>query len=208
MRIDPSKAVPRVVLAAAVGYCLWPSVTALTSAPESTPPKNVPEIAGTLLSPKPLSAPDRNPFLSREEQDLANGAGTFSPIGGQSASGKAGDAGKPGNPLGGVTLNATCIVGDTPMATINGRIYGVKECLLTSDGAPTKLTVVEVLPYKVLLEYDGKTLELAYSNTSNAAQPAAGVQTASSPGNRPRTSLTKKPPVENVRSSNDAPSSP
>jgi hypothetical protein len=207
MRIDPSKAVPRVVLAAAVGYCVWPSVTALTSAPETTPPTNVAEIAAALLSPKPLSPPGRNPFLSREEQDLANGEGTLSPTAGPGAGSKAGNVGRPGDPLSGVTLNATCIAGDTPLATINGRIYGVKECLLTSDGAPTKLTVVAVLPYKVLLEYDGKTLELAYSNPSPTTQPA-GVQTASSPNNHPKTSLTRKSSVENVRSSNDAPSSP
>jgi hypothetical protein len=186
-------------MAATVGYCVWPAISALTSTPESKPPAKVPEIAGAMLSPQPSSPPVRNPFLSRDEQELAEQE-TGHRLG-QETAGKPGVPKRASDPFSGLKLSATCIAGNAPLAIINGRIYGVKDAIQASDGSPTPVTVADVFPYKVVLECEGKTFELAYSNT-RSADSSAETWSAPESSRQPKTSPNKKSPAAVFRGSN------
>ena len=109
---------------------------------------------------------------------------------------------KPIDPLAGLTLDATCIVGGQRLAMISGRLYAAKETLSAGKSSTPAYKVVDVLPYKVLLENDGKTVELTYSDVARpaASKPAnsrakpagaAGASRAKS-GGTSRSSMTKK----------------
>jgi len=187
MTISVGKMAPRVIVLAAVAYCAWPSVSELTS--ESTPPpaKKVADLPAALFSPAMPPCPARNPFGGKDAAALA--AATRSPA----AAGETGARPKPAasaaaklpdkplDPLGGLKLDATCILGDQRLAMINGQLYASREKLPAGNAAPP-FRIVSVLPYKVLLERDGKTLELTYANV--ASRPAAAV--AASRPSRPQ----------------------
>jgi hypothetical protein len=193
MVISVEKVAPRVIALAAVAYCVWPSLTALMSEPESKRPQKLPELAASLLSPKMPPQPTRDPFgfkvAAAPAKSSTAGAGAA-----KNAPAKQAIAAKPPerpvDPLKGLTLEATSIVGNRRMAVINGRSYTAQETLRTPDPTSPRLKIVNVLPYKVLLEREGKPLELTYSdlvshsatppNTDGNAKPAS-VPTASGP---------------------------
>ena len=80
-------------------------------------------------------------------------------------------------------------MGDQRLALINGRLYGPRETLQDSTASGADYKVVDVLPYKVLLECQGKKLELAYPDAASgvASGSSAGKrQTAPSQAARPR----------------------
>ena len=62
MAISANTLVPRVIALAAVGYCVWPSLTAFVSETESKPPAKLPALETTLLRPKMPPQPARDPF--------------------------------------------------------------------------------------------------------------------------------------------------
>jgi hypothetical protein len=219
MAISLSKAVPRMVVVAAVGYCVWPSLPGLTSVPTPAPVSKLPEIAGSLLAPRATPPPIRNPFLYKEAEDLAknkamaklasaNGKKLGSP--GKGGGDDPAGPGRSQDPLSGLSLDATCIAGDSRLAIINGHIYGVKKRISGSSAAAPALTIAAVLPYKVLLECDGKTLELFYSTISRSDAPPSGESAISanaqtSTNVRPRTSLIHKSHVGDSETSEPTP---
>ena len=76
----------------------------------------------------------------------------------------------------GLVLNATCIMGEQRRAIINGRTYKLKDTLVSPNATDPPYVIAEILPHKVLLEWQGKHLQLCYSDNVAAAQstyPAA-----------------------------------
>jgi hypothetical protein len=190
MNISLEKLVPRAIVAAALGYFAWPSASYLTSQTTAPAAATLPEVAKSLLAPT-IAAPARDPFaqkdaalakanddakaVARPGQGGANGFST----GARPADGKDAD------PLGGLTLEATYLAGNARLAIINGRVCAPKDTLPAS-----KITVVDILPYKVVLECEGKTRTLAYADTSPARSAAVrpAARATSSGGARHATS--------------------
>ncbi len=187
MEISAGKWAPRVIAVAVAGYCVWPSVTALVSQPKAKPPEKLPELAAALLAPAAPPAPKRDPF----EQGAAElfhrqAAQPF-------AAAARRPSGADGGPLSGVALEATCIAGDRRLALIDGRLYAPRETLSTSNPSAPPYKIVDVFPYKVLLESEGKTVELKYSDVAvrPASSSRAGAQVQS--GGAAKASAAKKP---------------
>lgn len=157
---------------AALGYCVWPSVTAFMSQPEGKPPAKLPTLESALLRPKMPLPPLRDPFRVEIAGQTASAGKQASA--GQGAGGRrVGSAGegavkKRVDPLAGLSLDATCIVGAQRLAVINGRVYTAQETLATSSSAAPPLKIANILPHMVLLQCEGKTLELTYSNVGTA----------------------------------------
>ena len=166
MAISANILAPRVIALAAVGYCLWPSLTAFMSETASKPPAKVAALETGLLAPKMPPLPARDPFQVKAEP-VANAPAKSAANKSKLAAHEA--VKKPIDPLEGLTLDATCIVGNQRLAVINGRLYAAPELLLESSSATSPPKIVNVLPYKVLLEWGGKTLELTYSNVASSA---------------------------------------
>ena len=205
MVLSAGKLVPRAIVLATVGYCVWPTLADFASQPETKPAKKLVELTASLLTPTLPSSPDRDPFrpanskpaakataakttgiatAAAAKKDTPNAATETSAadkVLGGAAKGRA--VSEPAvNPLGGLVLNATCIRGDMRMALINGKLYQPKDKLpAAAPGAPP-CVVAEILPYKVLLECRGKTLELCYSDRVTAGGgPAAKHAAPASP---------------------------
>ena len=73
----------------------------------------------------------------------------------------------------GLVLNATCIVGQERMAIINGRVYKEKEAVERPGEEAGSCIVTEIFPHKVLLSYQGQTMQLGYVNAT-AKRPTNG----------------------------------
>jgi|GEM_PF-4272724 len=69
-----------------------------------------------------------------------------------------------------LVLNATCITGEQRLAIINGRTYRLKDTLDKSNAAAPSWVIAEILPHKVLLECQGKRLQLCYADRVAEAQ--------------------------------------
>jgi len=165
MELALDKLAPRAIALAVVGYCVWPSLAAFQAQPETKPPEKPPEVAAALLKPAVAPFPKRDPFVmtnSRPEKKSS-----------LAASGK--NAALLVDPLSHLTLEATCLMGGKRLAMINGHLYACREKSPEGDASTPPFTLVSVLPYKVLLECGGKSLELMYSNvaSSNAASRPA-----------------------------------
>jgi hypothetical protein len=184
MAISATTLAPRLIALAVVGYCVWPSLTAFVSETASPPPAKLPAVETSLLSPKMPPQPARDPFQVGVVAPTAPPSKSPKAGEGVAASGPASAAGnvavKPVNPLDGLSLDGTCIVGAHRLAVINGRLYAAREMLPASNSA-TPLKLVDVLPHKVLLEREGKTLELTYSNVASALVPSRGAEVHASP---------------------------
>jgi hypothetical protein len=199
------KLAPSAVVLAFVGYCVWPSMSELTATPgPPKPPAKLPELAPTLFSPPMPPCPTRNPWGGRDAATLA--AMKKAAKASEEAVTLLADAdtaetpGKTVDPLAGLKLDATCVLGDQRLAMINGQLYASQELLPPSGGSALRYKVVNVLPYTVVLEGRGKTLELTYSNV--APEPAASsplADTSDKPGaktpgaKKPHAASTTKP---------------
>jgi hypothetical protein len=166
MNISLEKLVPRAVVAAALAYCGWPSMSYLMSQPPAAVPATLPEIAKSALAPV-ITAPTRDPFMPKAVAEGNAGAKPGLPNG-QRGADTAQKEGKAGNPLGGLKLEATYLSGPSRLAIINGHVYGPTETLPAS-----KLKILDVLPYQVILECEGKRLTLAYADTASARSASA-----------------------------------
>jgi hypothetical protein len=169
MAISVNTLAPRVIALAAVGYCVWPSLMEFMSDVPNKPPVKPAALEATLLRPKMTPEPVRDLFrvkvATKEDSPskVPEGGGAAGPNPTVAAIGVIST-----KPLDGLTLDATCIVGAQRMAVINGRLYSVKEILSASNTTTAPLKIIDVLPHKVLLEGDGKTLELVYSNVTSS----------------------------------------
>ena len=72
---------------------------------------------------------------------------------------------QPGDLLKELTLDATCIGGERQLAVINNQMYALHQMLSEPNPAAPPCKIVDVRPYEVLLECQGKTLTLKYSTT-------------------------------------------
>jgi hypothetical protein len=203
MQISVGNLAPRAVVVGLVAFGVWPTVAQFLSDEKPKPPETMPALAAALLSPKPLPPPTRDPFgmltaaKPSSAKDLARTgaarqlslASLASAKNAGRGDGKAGI--KPVDPLSGLALTGTCIMGDQRLAVINGRLYAPQETLATvmpatnkpttnkstanksapDKSAPSPYEVVDVLPYKVLLAHDGQILELVYSNIASGPAP-------------------------------------
>ena len=87
------------------------------------------------------------------------------------------------------------------LAVINGHVYAVRESLPASNSATPPLKIVDVLPYKVLLEGEGKALELTYSNAAFSPGASQDADAHAGPDGVTVGSGTKKPrPFTGARS--------
>jgi len=192
MDIPLDKVIPRALALAVVGYCLWPSMTAFFSKPKVESPKKLPELSAALLSPAMPPTPTRDPF-KKNTATLASALKKVLPSAAKSATGKgtqnpaaaldstvkmeqrvASASHGQGKPTGkgakhsdGLTLEATCIVGDQRLAVINGRLYAPKETLSLPGLSATPCEVISVLPYKVVLKCGENNKELTYPNVAS-----------------------------------------
>ena len=191
-----------------VGYCVWPSVSELTSdPPPPKPPAKVPELAAALFSPTMPPRPTKNPWGGKDAASLA-AAKEAAKAADKTAEAPAGSAAaktpdKPVDPLDGLKLDATCILGDQRLAVINGQLYAPQETLSAGNSSTPPFKIVSVLPYKVLLEREGKTVELTYSDV--VSRPASSPQ-ADRAGGKPtpptarRVTRATKPPAASTAS--------
>jgi hypothetical protein len=180
MVIPVGKLAPSAAALVLAAYCVWPSLSELASAPRPTPSKKVPELAAALFSPAMPPCPTRNPFEWTDAALLAAAKGSPKAVGKTAvqaaALGTAKTADKPVDPLGGLTLDATSILGDQRLAVINGQLYALHDRLAGNSSTPYR--IVGVFSYKVLLDREGKIVELTYSDAASrsASSPHAGVR--------------------------------
>lgn len=191
MDIPLDKVIPRALALAVVGYCLWPSMMAFNSKPETKAPEKLPELSAALLSPTMPPAPTRDPFkentatlvsaLKKVIQPATKAAAVKGPRKpavkterrvASTSRGQGKPTGKGANHSGGLTLEATCIVGDRRLAIINGRLYAPKETLSLPGLSATPYEVIGVLPYKVVLKCGENNLELTYPNVTSKSASA------------------------------------
>jgi len=197
MVLSVGKLAPSAVVLAFVGYCVWPSVLELASASQPPkPPPKLAELAGALFSPVMPPCPTKNPWGGGNLASLAaakqSAKAADNPVGAPANSTGSKTTGKPVDPLSGLTLDATCILGDRRLAVINGRSYAAHEMLSTSNPATPGFTIASVLPYSVLLERDGKTVELTYSNATTRSGPSRGGSAPAKRTSTPGASGAKK----------------
>jgi hypothetical protein len=168
-----TKFAPQAVVLVVALYWSWPALKAsvpktaiVAPSAESKPSAGAQDFAGAVLSPTFAPPLNRNPFLSPDFKPALT-AGSAKP-GEKSKDEKA--AADVHNP--GLVLNATCIMGPQRFAVINGRIYKEKEAIQQLGGETPSCFVTQILPHKVVVSYQGETLQLRYANV--AARPVAG----------------------------------
>ena len=190
MAISAGKVAPSAVVLAFVGYCVWPSLSELTSSPPPKPPVKVPELAAALFSPTMPPCPTKNPWGGMDAASLA-AAKEAAKAADMTAGAPAGSAAakKPVDPFDGLKLEATCILGNQRLAMINGQLYAPQEMPSAGNSSTPPFRVVSVFPNRVLLECKGKTMELTYegvvsrpASSPKAKSPKAAVMGLQSGG--------------------------
>lgn len=202
MEIPFEKVIPRSLALAVVAYCLWPTFVAYFSEPSSQQPKKTPELSAAMLSPKLAPPPTRDPFAecadSTEDKNSPGTnhtttetagarAGSMRNQGSTSSVGLKSSIAQETDKSKSLILEATCIVNDRRLAVIDGRLYAPKDKLVMTDGAGPPYEIVEVLPYKVLLNCENKIIELTFPGVS--AKPATAAEQT---GNDKTPSTTKQ----------------
>ncbi len=196
MTVSADKLASRAIALAVVGYCIWPSISQFAAEQKAASPQNKSELAAALLRPVIAPPPTRDPFESSGTAPRALGkrgmGGEGDPAGQTAGRGTA--AGQNAGPFAGLTLEGTCIVGDRRLAIINGNLYAPRETLAERGAAPAPCKVLGVFPYKVVLECQGKTVELSYSDVASGAASAQKSRGLLAPGEKPasRSSTQKR----------------
>lgn len=201
MAISVNNLAPRVVALAVVGFCVWPSISDLLSTTETKPPQPPEELAASLLKPKLPPALKRSPFGGALKGPESSGDNALAKGG---APGQKGDATKKGGAtkskeaaMGGallaeLSLDGTSIAGDQSFAVINGRVFSNGDSIAELIPITPPFKIVNIAPYKVVLEREGKLAELTYSNTpSKSTLSGAGAKPGDKGGaKKPRLTLT------------------
>ena len=208
MNVSAGKLAPSAVVVAFVGYCVWPSVANLTSSPVAPAAAGkVAELATSLFSPKLGPAPTKNPFGGLDAEALAQAAKDQDRE--VKDPGEKNSGAKPrirrADPLVGLKLDATSIFGDQRMAVINGEIYLQNQHLAAGGNSMPARKVLRILPDMVVLECQGKTAELKYSNVGKPSAPQ-GKTAARQPGEPEEQSLLSRLKKLSAASNNAKPS--
>jgi hypothetical protein len=172
MALTAGKLAPSLAVTAFMGYCVWPSVSDIVSPPPPPPTaEKIAELAPSLFNPKLPPPPQKNPFggLSAGALAEAKAAGRFAGQTTKMQGPAIKKAMKAFNPVAELRLEATSILGNDKLAVINGNFYAPGQRIPTPTGTGNGCTVADVLPNKVLLAYQGKTVTLTYSNTAAAS---------------------------------------
>ena len=182
MQLQYGKMAPTGFMIVVAGYWCWPFLDGLGAGVRSQEDKSLPEVTAELLSPKIDPPPERDPFhalypgqITPVETQDPDAGGTvqdgdeFVTSGADaektppaSAEGDFNASERTANPLGGLTLNATFIKGDQRVALINGRPYMQGELLDLSNSSSGDCLVKRIDSYAVLIEHNGRTVELSY----------------------------------------------
>jgi hypothetical protein len=174
MAVSLNNVVPRAIVVAAVGYCVYPSLMGLFTERRLPPAVPVPEFSTALLTPEVAAAPERNPFFTKEEE-LAFAKATASKTGQETAKKNAKRDTQQNvaavDPMAGLRLESTFLIGNLKLAMINGRSYGVNEVVAASNPGGAKAVVVDIQPHRVLLMCNGKSYELQYLDKLATVQP-------------------------------------
>lgn len=221
MAPSQTKLIPVAVLVAILGYLAWTHFE--QEPPSAGPPSKLPEIANDLLRPAALPITERDPFGKSVRFELGE-TSDERPVpgrkGNKAAESTAGNASRPGTAaaaapakklspaeakiatkkaMSELVLNATLLYGDQKIAMINGRAYQAGE-RLGAPGSEIPLRVAEIHHHRVVLEHDGKLVDLTYSDKpvdskAGAARTAGrqdktktvktGAKTGSAPPRRP-----------------------
>jgi hypothetical protein len=176
MAISVNKFAPSAVVLAFVGYCIWPSVSGFISTPpKPKPSEKIEPLDPALFTMPQTKEPTRNPWGGKDAETLAkikkeNEAKIAQEIQDKMKQDDptAVSTVQPSELLKSLTLDATCIGGTSPLAIINNRIYGLQDTLADTEPGSPPCKVVGVLPYKVILECKGETLQLKYSSAASA----------------------------------------
>jgi hypothetical protein len=174
MAISANKVAPSAVVLAFVGYCIWPSVAGMISEPpRPKPAEKLPPLAASLFTMTLSPPPTRNPWGGKDVETLAKIKKAKEAKIAEDISSKMNSDAKEVKPtiqpidlLRSLTLDATCIGGGQRLAIINDRMYGLQELLRETDPGSPPCKIIDVSPYEVLLECQGKTLQLRYANSS------------------------------------------
>jgi hypothetical protein len=190
MELPAGKLAPRAIALAMVGYCVWPSIARFFAEPEAKPPQKASEMAVSLLQPAMPPPPVRDPFVlpgAARPAPASGRAGRAANNGqlDQLVGLPAGRAAAGGSAVPGLTLEGTCIVGDRRLAIINGRLYAPRETLAEPATPTLPCKILEVFPYKVLLECQGKQIELGYSDVASAPDSRGRTAPGKSAPSRP-----------------------
>jgi hypothetical protein len=220
MTIDVARVMPTGLVVTVIGYCVWPYLFGSAQPSGPPPAAKPPEISVAMLAPVVLPLPKRDPFhetaatAARPKRTTpaplagVNAKGRSAPPRGTSAVGSGSGRGtkpppKVADPLHGLALEATCLSGPERLAIISGRIYRQRETVQSPVADAPACVLAQVFSDRVLLNAQGKTLELKYSNTAGSAaargeSAAAGKQTGPTVAPRakkssPKSSRSKSP---------------
>ncbi len=209
MVISTRQVVPTAVVVGVILYWVWPCLL-----PDSTgapAPAKLLEIATSQLSPMIEPPPQRDPFQAAAAVSATRPAGPVPPplrnpiqtaaavlptqLAALVSSGKeAPNKASQSSTNGGLVLQATSAHGDHRLAIINGCLYAEGDTLQGPAAGDTPPVITRILPYLVLLEQQGRIVELKYSDpsagralgpASRAAAPARGSATSRSRAKKP-----------------------
>jgi hypothetical protein len=211
MTINVARVVPTGVVVTVIGYCVWPCLFGSAQPSDPPPAAKPPEITAATLASVVPPLPDRDPFHAFDAAHASAKGRASTLFAGANANGGPADSGATSagdpraaanarrrnvDPLQGLALEATCLSGRERLAMINGHIYRQRETVQSPVAGAPPCVVAQVTHDGVLLQSQGKTLELKYSNAVAAAGPrgepaAAGKRTGSTVGPRSKKSSTK-----------------
>jgi hypothetical protein len=160
-----AKFAPQAMVLVVALYWSWPTLKVTFLQPsraiakmDAPKPAGMKDFAAAVLSPKFVPFPKQNPFLTAESKKKKAAVA---------------QSGKPGKKMdakakvaalrdAGLVLTGTCIMGKQRMAVINGKVYREKETIPQPGDEAGVCIVTSILPHKVLLSYQGETLQLGY----------------------------------------------
>ena len=167
------KFAPQAMVLAVTLYWSWPALKVAlpqAAAAHPTAESKAPlgkAFAATVLSPKFLPFPKRDPFQLADHSPK-NGKLVKSGKGGKKLDAAAKVAAMRDS---GMVLSGTCIMGNKRMAIINGQVYKEKDSIPQPGEDTPSCFITNILPHRVLLSYQGEVVQLSYVNV--AAKPVA-----------------------------------
>jgi hypothetical protein len=181
-----NKLAPLAIVLAVAIYCILSGTEGSGLKSEAKQAAKLPTFTEELFSPKFPPFSKRNPFYLPGTEPTAIVQSV--PTDKKAVDDKAAGANAAKDFFASLTLNATYLAGEQRLAIISGQIYKQKDKLKQQNPSIPPFVVAQILPYEVLLECEGKTLHLRYSNVyagggaSKGAMPSVLKSKVDSPG--------------------------